>query len=215
MTDRPILFSGPMVRAILAGTKAQTRRVMKPQPRVRPEFDEETSSWVQFDGDRIACSVRVLYASGDRLWVRETWADDEQFGGIIYRADHKGDDPIGNGWRSSIHMPRIASRLTLTVTDVRVQRLQDISPDDVRAEGVEIPWHHIGDLHDPHRWKHDHFRPLWDSINGKKPVRTWADNPWVVAVSFRPELRNIDSPDHQSRSESNKVKPGMVSGHRS
>lgn len=213
MTDRPILFSGPMVKAIIAGTKTQTRRLAKFERR-----DDYTGN-LMFSGieaNRLNDGVWALvsrgaggcwnertkylhtYSPGDRLWVRETWgargdgvwtiADARMHHDrIVYAADG-GDGP----WWPSIFMPREFSRLTLTVTDVRVQRLQDIPPSDVEAEGIGIPFHHRGSLHDPHRWKHDHFRPLWDSINGKRPGATWADNPWIVAVTFKPELRNID-----------------------
>lgn len=209
MSDKPILFSAPMVRAIIREIehpgegKTQTRRVLKQQPRVMPEFDEMTGSWLQFDGDEPVAETNVPYATGDRLWVRETWqahgngiwtiADARRRTSPNMKIVYKADGTHSDDWWPSIHMPREFSRITLTVTNVRVQRLQQISPEDVKAEGVEIPFHHIGDLHDPHRWKHDHFRPLWDGINGKRVGRSWRDNPWVVAVSFRPELRNIDA----------------------
>lgn len=212
MTDRPILFSGPMVRSIIAeckkpGTgKTQTRRVLKaevpPMPsdevvhrakHERPYLDAYAKSpmWCWWTRDDRCCLPQfdVGYAAGDSLWVRETWADDEQFGGVLYRADDPDADPVGNGWRPSIFMPRKHSRITLSVTDVRVQRLQDISDADAWAEGVTG--------RGLSRYEGESialFRDLWDSINGKRPGRSWADNPWIVAVSFCPELRNIDAP---------------------
>lgn len=242
MTDRPILFSGPMVRSLIAeckkpGTgKTQTRRYMNPQPYVNGYAYSDVLHEIACHNDWLPPSAMLLdvkrfgrrvyttsnaegweadlpYQVGDSLWVRETaiiapakWTNTPtnpmgpEHREVAYLADCHNDElpwaakEYGLKKTPAIFMPRWASRLTLSVTDVRVQRLRDISPDDVKAEGVEIPRHHIGDLHDPNRWKHDHFQPLWDSINGKRPGRAWLDNPWVVAVSFRPELRNIDAP---------------------
>jgi hypothetical protein len=150
MSEIGILFSGPMVRAILEGWKTQTRRVMKPQP-----FDDG-GIWrwqhgrhvVAVPGPRAfgleewAIWQECPYQVGQTLWVRETWADGIAGcpNGVSYRADHL--DPLGDGpanpmkWRPSIHMPRWASRITLTITDVRVQRVQDISEEDAEEEGV-------------------------------------------------------------------------------
>ena len=149
---RPILFSAPMVLALLAGRKTQTRRIRK-TPR-EPSLRSTRASREAWDPNRCPYGV-----PGDRLWVKETWAphadEEETFrnveaahrgvGGIsepghvrpalFYRAD--GGDPYVARWRPSIHMPRWASRLTLEVTEVRVQRLQEISDLDVLAEGVD------------------------------------------------------------------------------
>ncbi len=186
MIERPLVFSGPMVRAILAGTSTQTRRLVIP-PRVVP---------------------------GDRLWVRETWAydlnvDREESPEILawardhrrvwYRAD-PGVEQTGCGgapgrWRPSIYMPRWASRITLELTDVREQRLQDISEEDARAEGMLFlggiaddfemaPWADPGDRErHPWRWARAAFRVAWDGINGKRA--TWESNPQVWALTFR------------------------------
>lgn len=202
MADKPVLFSTPMIKALIAeckkpGTgKTQTRRVLSgvtPDTPGRWRFGRKFSSIV-YDSD-VALRLRgheseyCPYVVGDRLWVRETWADDEQFGGVLYRADNPDADPIGNGWRPSIFMPRKHSRITLSITDVRVQRLQEISDSDAWAEGVTLESLSRYEGQGVHL-----FRDLWDSINGKKPGRGWDDNPWIVAVSFRPELRNIDEP---------------------
>lgn len=147
MTDRPILFSAPMVRAILEGRKTQARSVFS----------------------------RFQHPSNDRLWVRETW----QWApppGVIYRADA---EVVGTRWRSPMSMPRWASRLTLIVKAVKVERLRDISEADAMAEGVAF----IGSAKEA-------FQELWDTINGKK--HPWASNPWVAAITFEPHLRNID-----------------------
>ena len=170
MTDRPILFSASMVRALLAGTKTQTRRVVKPQPPAqfvdyngghpasfdvssgRPGFcwslgraDASQRFWPGMH-KQVYCPYG---APGDRLWVRETWARDSEDGAVFYRADvgtgNEADDwqhnidfgASGYRWRPSIHMPRAASRITLEITAVRVERLQDISEADAIAEGVQ------------------------------------------------------------------------------
>lgn len=217
MTDRPILFSGSMVRALIAeckkpGTgKTQTRRCLKaevppmpsddvvyPAKHDRPYLDAyaKSSMWCWWTrDDRCGPMFDVGYAEGDSLWVRETFAsawdfyDEPPDNDWIYRADGKPSDAK---WRPSIFMPRWASRLTLSVTDVRVQRLQEISKDDVIAEGIKDREGHP--LSEVVAGWHEPFAQLWDSINGKRPGRAWLDNPWVVAVSFRPELRNIDEP---------------------
>ncbi|MGM0584254.1 MAG: hypothetical protein ACQEUZ_06355, partial [Pseudomonadota bacterium] len=155
MTDKPIIFSGPMVRALLEGRKSMTRRVLKPQPVAR---DVRFLGYLprrrigfalcHDGGANETLYARLPCAEGDCLWVREAHA----FGWpvvpgettphaegpdhvVTYRAD--GHTPFGGGhWRSPIHMPRWASRLTLTVTDVRVQRVQWISAEDTAAEGA-------------------------------------------------------------------------------
>lgn len=174
MTDRPILFSAPMVRALLDGRKTQTRRVLKPSRGAQADWltmdvlHQAPSCYLAEVDGRLGVQmqhpragqcidgididpmspltwVRLPYAPGDRLWVREAWAKvgDEQDDihacpdmriPAYYRADMV--DPERQRWRPSIHMPRWASRLTLTVTDVRVQRLQDITLGDICAEGL-------------------------------------------------------------------------------
>jgi hypothetical protein len=203
-SDRPIIFSAPMVLALLAGRKTQTRRLAKRHVvRKMPggfyqDFIDQPSPWLKV-------------APGDRLWVRENAVAEEQYdvAGVFYHADG-GWQPIANceaaaeawfrmhtygvtdplnGGRivPSIHMPRWASRLTLTVTDVRVQRLQDISEEDAAAEGVPA-FQEVGRTHpDPHRLN---FRLTWDSLHG---AGAWEANPEVVALSFTVERRNIDA----------------------
>jgi len=224
--ERPILFSAPMVRAILEGRKTQTRRTVKPQPAFDPH--REQWSWENKAGHIAWSGTRPQAAAllgareicpygqpGDRLWVRETWGlarplrdsegvvDDElEWSGSIPKADPRGKrlmddwcvgyaaDGCEGRMRPSIHMPRWASRLTLEVTGVRVERLQDISEEDALAEGVgalsyggaEDIW--LGDGEDT-RDPRVAFRWLWDSINGGRPWRCWDDNPWVWVVEFR------------------------------
>jgi hypothetical protein len=188
MAVKPILFSGPMVRALLEGRKTQTRRVLKEPPRGFPIPRLDTS-----------------FAPGDLLWVRETWGHDGRdldevrrgvesdgpFRGPYYATDADWFDNATIQRKPSIHMPRWASRLTLCVTNVRVQRVQYISGEDVEAEGVVIPDEHRGDLHSPSRWGPDHFRPLWDDLNEKRGYG-WDANPWVVALTFTVHRCNVD-----------------------
>jgi hypothetical protein len=197
--ERPILFSGPMVRAILAGAKTQTRRVAKVTPfatEIRPAQGAEAprGTWVAFYREAgVACGreeggtiTRCPYGvPGDRLWVRETWCGGQHETGFQYRADWPDHD-FGPGWRPSIHMPRAASRILLEVTDVRVERLQEISEADAQSEGAE------NGFYDGPHWEPtddpdcagcvDGFRILWESING---AGSWHANPWVWVVSFK------------------------------
>jgi hypothetical protein len=182
--EHPILFSAAMVRAILEGRKTQTRRVMKPQPDV---FDKAgLPDW--------AC-MRQPYHVGDWLWVKETychgdeWDDEKPFdvdplcGGnnLWYFAD--GPRPT-EGWgkkRSALFMPKWVTRLWLEVTTVRVQRLQDITITDIRAEGVV-------DVRDTQntilRTYHECWITLWDSLNATRGY-PWSSNPWVWVYEFK------------------------------
>lgn len=217
MTDRPILFSAPMVLALLEGRKTQTRRMLKPQPYVVQEQDGVR--WWNLAGrpggtivmgDSALLRAHRKPAVGDRLWVRETWAPSEFVTGdgsrFFYRADADEDGtvpylvsgtPSGGGvgnaridrWRVSIHMPRPASRITLTVTDVRAQRLQEITEEDARAEGARAaygePFATDSGLTDRRR-----FQLLWDTLHGPG---AWDANPHVVALTFTVAQRNIDA----------------------
>ena len=189
MKERPILFNAPMVRALLAGTKTQTRRVVKMKPHHQIEERDDGTPWPwMYDGERNADSwLACPYGQpGDRLWVRETFGHFERNKNfapgcdVFYRAD--GESLAVKPWRPSIHMPRWASRITLEVTGVRVERLQDISSDDARAEGC--PDKPIDDAEQASidllakLWYHD----LWEQING---LDSWAANPWVWVVEFK------------------------------
>ena len=146
--EKPILFSGPMVRAILEGRKTQTRRVVKNKGPLN-EFDmavlrEDGKAEFFHTPQSIFCTIKCPYPVGTRLWVRETWRRDVNSGTpasvhapVWYKASNDFYDGFGEGWRPSIFMPRWACRLTLEVTDVRVERLQEISEADAIAEGVE------------------------------------------------------------------------------
>ena len=198
MKERPIIFSGPMVRAILDGRKTQTRRVIKNPPIGIGETPVDATDLVA----RIACPYGQ---PGDRLWVRETFYSDNfdypksrDVSAIEYRASHEcrnweagcpcQDENGRSCWRPSIHMPRWASRITLEVTGVRVERVRDIAEAGARAEGVEpeqVPAFINGEpgmalLLDPTVC----FAYLWDSINAKRG-HPWSANDWVWVVEFK------------------------------
>lgn len=188
--DRPILFSAPMVRAILAGRKTQTRRVVKPPVPIRspcdirwmdesphPEVYAAGGAWIP-----LACPYG---ATGTRLWVRETWSmASTACGGeeTIYAADYPDDSDKASGVvrRPSIHMRRDQSRITLEITDVRVQRLQEISEVDACDEGFDQERAFGVVL----QTRVEMFRKLWNDINEKRGFG-WDANPWVWVITFR------------------------------
>ena len=202
MTERPIIFNGEMVRAILDRRKTQTRRVIKPQPDYTswvnpcPDWREYLkTAWADNYGHQIKCPYGK---PSDQLWVRETFCpvDDREMGGgvwIDYRATprygedepagwEKGsDDPEAAKWSPSIHMPRKASRIQLEVVKVRVERLQDITREDALAEGVRKLYRM------PH-WGYaepiESFMICWDMVNTKRNFE-WDTNPWVWVVEFQ------------------------------
>lgn len=249
MADRPILFSAPMVRALLNGTKTQTRRALNPQPpswvypNDKPGYSCLTpKGCIEFRGRYVdeagedhgpaSKFVKLPYLKGDHLWVRESyyqrghWEPVEgtrtkggrqkwafmPIGPISFdapaefRKGRHSADPETVAWHKRLgrFMPRAASRLTLTVTDVRVERLQDISEADAIAEGIyrlgglychSRPGDHFGNesaIAVPAGWDQATYayQALWDRINGPG---AWEANPWVVAVSFDVERRNIDA----------------------
>lgn len=235
MADKPILFSGPMVRAILDGRKTQTRRVIKPQPEPWRDYHLEggcqQADW-RFDlGERTEDGKRYDYGlwmhsgfhesrfqrcpygqPGDRLWARETWwhgdhnywpdaVDPPELPepALFYRAD-KGRNVT---WKPSIHMPRWASRLTLTITDVRVERVQDISEADAIAEGCRPSLEYAEGIPCGYGPAVPEFANLWDTINAKRGYG-WDANPFVWAISFTAEQRNIDA---QAREGGNDADP--------
>jgi hypothetical protein len=210
--ERPILFSAPMVNAILEGRKTQTRRIVKPQPHQNGDFlwwktgkkEETASSPVGVPGSFID---RCQYGNrGDHLWVRETWALtgrmanaklsdflDSEFvlkQHLIHRANADGYDETVQGWRPSIFMPRWASRISLEITGVRVERLQDISKRDAAAEGLyQLPAsgryvinkgeQYFGCANSDPRVV---YADLWERINGED---SWDQNPWVWVLEFK------------------------------
>lgn len=151
--------------------------------------------------------LKPRFSVGDRLWVREAWAplsalthNDPGPQALADRGFYRADNGTVEGeisrWRPSIHMPRWASRLTLIVTGVKIERLQDISEDDAIAEGVERDSDGWRDYLMPHTQccasATKSFETLWDSINGHKKQVSWNDNPWVVAYTYEPIFKNID-----------------------
>ena len=169
MKERPILFSGQMVSAILDGRKTQTRRIVKPQPIASRNL------------------VHLPYRVGQRLWVRESCRP-RQTGTVYYRADsydYHYDEIRAGGtvpqWRPSIHMPRWASRITLEIVAVRVERLQEITEDDAKAEGCQPITHEDGAVDCGTR--KTMFAKLWDEINAKRAP--WASNPFVFVIEFK------------------------------
>lgn len=203
MTDRPILYSGAMVRAMLRGEKTQTRRIIMsgeeiakgPWVRLRPPAPGH--GWqVGLENYNAWQPLTVRHEVGDRLWVREEWSVNAAFNDmrardlrvvrtIAYWADGK---PEGTGRRrASMHMPRQLSRITNLVSEVRVQRLQDISEADAKAEGVEpklFGAEHGGEYRRA-------YITLWNAINAARGY-PWASNPWVVATTFGVATTNID-----------------------
>lgn len=183
---KPVIFSAPMVLALLAGRKTQTRRTIKPQPDIAADARIRA---VLCEGTVYSGGVKLKYAPGDQLYVREGFMP--RLGGLAvphYRADN--DRPEWRRlWRSPIHMPRRISRLTLTVTDVRVQRLQEISAADCRAEGYPVDWSRSTDPEVHGDAARGWFMDLWGAIHGPD---AWAANPYVAVYSFTVEQRNID-----------------------
>lgn len=225
MKERPILFTGEMVRAILEGRKTQTRRLFKPGSEIlyRPQTavypvsfrHHRTSLWHDFKSvDELIAKFCPYGKPGDRLWVRETFALETNFNlasnddypppfkdgrpvawhpesadgawpAYWQQPHYKATDPIPEldypdkdtdgptvRWTPSIHMPRWASRILLEITDVRVERLQEASYEDIMAEGIR-------DVHWLTAWKN-----AWNSINAKRGFG-WDANPWVWVVEFK------------------------------
>ena len=201
MKERPILFSAAMVRALLDGSKTQTRRVVKPQPEAHLHMVRSLGDGVfQFaqDPHQLADTVSSFHypygQPGDQLWVRENfsgphyqskspprdWLDTDP---IWYWAD---GNPDGGDWtkpKPNIHMPRWASRITLEITGVRVERLHDISEEDAQAEGSLFE---LGALESTILGARAKYRSgycrLWESINGPG---SWNENPWVWVIEFK------------------------------
>ena len=187
MRERPIIFSAPMVRAILAGQKTQTRREAKGLIGFTAIGQPVTVS-----RDGFPCEYICPYGKpGDRLWVREAWAAPHAHDHLVPRWIPRDarihyaatEDRGGLIWRSPIFMPRWASRITLEITSIRVERLQDISETDAEAEGASYAVStDAGFEEHPLGTRHEGFAALWQKING---AGSWAANPWVWALAFR------------------------------
>lgn len=192
MADRPILFSAPMVRAILAGTKTQTRRPLRDGTWFDPTHGVIKMAPVALAVTGFAPVACPYGQPGDQLWVRETFAEGiHQMADLnhwAYAADLFGEQQrLGDRWKPSIHMPRAASRITLEVVGVRVERLQDISEADAVAEGIErsgeCNWRdYLDHPHNDFTSARRSYRSLWEQINGPG---SWGANPWVWVVEFK------------------------------
>ena len=184
MKERPILFNGAMVRALLAGTKTQTRRMAKLTEAGHVKEPGSHRRW--HPADKNAATACPYGQPGDRLWARETWQRAGGNTGWWYAAtDSQADD--GNSpvtkWRPSIYMPRTASRITLEIVSVRVERLQDIDIADATDEGVSDTGSVILDTYGNEQGGPiAEYSVLWEQVNGPG---SWAANPWVWAVEFR------------------------------
>lgn len=239
MKARPILMSAPMVQALLAGRKTQTRRAFKEQPsflqiyryKNKEVYDGEARQWCwhgkiwdnifDFISNRLPMLAYCPYGKpGDLLWVRETWGiyqrgDSTPHGNpidpaYVYRANNENYKPDIPDyaviepwrWRPSIHMPRRASRIALEITNIRVERLQDISHDDAATEGCIVGtasgrvFNNFTDLRlspllGVPCWKNcrDWYADLWESING---ADSWDANPWVWVIEFKVHQQNVD-----------------------
>lgn len=223
MSEKPISFNAEMVRAILAGQKIMTRRILKPQP--LPENDglemqiaaptsinlePGTRFWRELTPTGVSAGRVLPYQPGDLLWVKETFLKCTGcYGrpGLIYKADAR--HVPAHRWKPSTNMPRWASRITLEVTGVRIERVQEISEGDAIAEGiyptsVEVSapiysatrWVAPGVLHTNIYNEPDNYAPvylnpatafecLWNTIYAKKPENQWEANPWVVVIEFK------------------------------
>lgn len=179
MSERQIIFSTPMVKAILDGRKTQTRRVVKPQAEkynsvlLKPYIIYPCDNIYEF-GD-FCEPIKCPYGQpGDVLWVRETWTEIENR--ILYKSDlyNESCGELTIKWKPSIHMPRKYARIFLEVTNIRVERVQDITNDDAKAEGIIRP----DELYIAQ------FPALWNSINDKRGFG-WSVNPWVWVVEFK------------------------------
>lgn len=210
MKSHPILFQGDMVRALLADTKTQTRRALRVQPPPETKSfctyhhpDPRVHHWA-FDGASLLdFAVPCPYGQvGDWLYVRETWQHENHPDGpyqdgcqVYYRTDYLNDPHGADGekspegryrtWRPAIHMPRTASRITLEIVSVRIERLQEISEADAKAEGSPDYEEGVDEPpgEDHYEWSYRaSYRRLWESINGPG---SWDANPFVWVISFR------------------------------
>jgi hypothetical protein len=182
--ERPIIFSTDMVSAILGGRKTMTRRIYK-------NADPKLDLWAIFKHSAPYILSQCPYGKpSDKLWVRETWCDDLVADGegdplITFKADFP---ELTGVWKPSIHMPKAAARIWLEVTDVRVERLQDLKKQEALAEGVYYSHSFEGyTTNDDASFFHSSdpitvFRRLWTSLNGPD---SWYANPWVWVISFK------------------------------
>ena len=190
-----ILFKAEMVRAILDGRKTQTRRLIKPQPewqtskRIGNIPVKDALMW-QHRPKYPTIKTNILFPSpghwspyklGEQVYVKETWLKSDHLGDIFYRATH--GFKVGKPWNSAMFMPEWASRIKLDITAVRVERLQDISEDDAKAEGAGMPSVYVGRPGSVSHWV-EGYAQIWESINGDGDG-AWHKNPWVWVFTFK------------------------------
>ncbi len=203
MKEKPILFSTPMVRAILDGRKTQTRRIVKKQPHGAGEWIMQGINWL-FPNINPYINLKCPYGeSGDVLWVRETWNTLTEY---VEKPDHsvmsisdfvyKADDYRFDKWKPSIYMPKEACRIKLLIENIRVEMLKDISGEDAKAEGVYFYGWDDATQDDYKNYLYndkygddwgvqsanESYITLWESINGKG---SWDVNPWVWVIRFK------------------------------
>jgi hypothetical protein len=206
MVERGLVMYAPEVNGVLDGRQTQFRRVVKPQP--PKDFRYGDVAPLSNGLDRWAVGRSILHPNGsgawpadplpgflcpyglvgDRLWVRETFCMYDLGTGprYDYRATCSKTLDVNTAWTSSTQMPRRASRITLEVVGVRLEQVQDITPQEIEAEGIVIPGHHRGELHSPSRWKQDHWEPYWNASSpAVRGLLSYDDNPWVFAVEFK------------------------------
>lgn len=192
--ERPILFNTEMVQAILAGKKTQTRRLLKDKQFIKYADDDETIEFLK------ATAICPFGGKGDKLWVRETWQTWAL--GWVYKASYGADLPKDIKWKSSLFMPKEACRIKLKITDVRIERLHEITDADAREEGIKMVddfnWKdYVGDFSgfdfDAYitskygknlSGEVSSYASLWSQING---LDSWQSNPWVWVITFEKE----------------------------
>lgn len=203
--ERPILFSTEMIQAILDGRKTQTRRIIKPQPTYSEKTGFAYGKWCcgigsnYYESQKNFIDVKCPYGKvGNILWVRETWAIDGNITKcFLYKANYNKE--INVKWKPSIHMPKVACRIKLRITDIQVQKLQVITEEDAKKEGIKIPVTPEGNYLFELSAKYPNYKyfdnekknyftacyaGLWDSLNLKRGYG-WSLNPFVWVISFQ------------------------------
>jgi hypothetical protein len=196
MNEKPILFSTPMVQAILEGRKIQTRRIIKNVWDVMPEKEEGPVFAYKFKfykgsttaGDPV--KIKCPWEVGMILWVRETWIpphhkiNPDEMDPLCYKATNPNPEKMK--WKPSIFMPKKFTRIWLEVTDVRIERIQDITEEDAKSEGIKYVYdfHPLGTCEYGRSHASKAFQDLWDSLNKKRGFG-WDINPWVFVINFK------------------------------